>query len=74
MDEFTTAAQEPDEAMQEPFEALADDIEEAIDSFATKYHDIDGLDVLIVLKALNAVTTGYLHLYDEDDEDDEGEV
>jgi hypothetical protein len=73
MDEFTTAAQEPDEAMQEPFEALADDIEEAIATFTTVYHDIDVLDVL---KALNAVTTGFLHSYDDEDEDedDEGEV
>jgi hypothetical protein len=74
MDEFTTAAQEPNEAMQEPFEALADDIEETIATFTTNYYDVDVRDVLIVLKALNAVTTGYLHLYDEDDEDDEGEV
>ena len=73
MDEFTTAAQEPDEAMQEPFEALADDIEETIATFTTNYYDVDILDVL---KALNAVTTGFLHAEDDEDEDedDEGEV
>ena len=73
MDEFTTAMQESDEAMQEPFEALADDIEETIATFTANFSDIDVLDVL---KALNAVTTGFLHAEDDEDEgeDDEGEV
>lgn len=72
MDEFTTAAQEPDEAMQEPFEALADDIEETIATFTTNYYDVDVRDVL---KALIAVAMGFLHAEDEDEgEDDEDEV
>ena len=74
MDEFTTAAQEPDEAMQEPFEELACEIEATIDSFATENPEIS---VKEVLKALTAVIMGFLEAEDDEDdedEDDESEV